>query len=82
MGTSPNTVRNQLSTLFKKVDVTTRTELALWYESALAGNDDDEGGGPPLRSRIVKQLADSSARFLRRALTVARVADRDVTPDR
>lgn len=34
LGTSPNTVRNQLHRLFEKLDVSGRTELALWYQRA------------------------------------------------
>jgi len=36
LGTSPNTVRNQLHRLFEKLDVSGRTELALWYQKANA----------------------------------------------
>lgn len=64
LGTSPNTVRNQLSTLFKKVEVTTRTELAIWYETVCASvtPDADESIG----ARVISTLTDGATRFLRR----------------
>ena len=34
LGTSPNTVRNQLHRLFDKLNLTGRTELALWFQRA------------------------------------------------
>jgi len=64
LGTSPNTVRNQLSTLFKKVEVTTRTELAIWYETVCASLDPD--AGEPFGARVISTLADGASRFLRR----------------
>jgi DNA-binding CsgD family transcriptional regulator len=65
LGTSPNTVRNQLSALFKKVEVTTRTELAIWYEGALAGLDRKEAA-EAVGERIVGALTGSAARVLGR----------------
>jgi DNA-binding CsgD family transcriptional regulator len=34
-GTSPNTVRNQLAALFRKAEVSTRTELVAWVLGAI-----------------------------------------------
>ena len=50
LGKSEYTIRNQLSTLFKKVNVSNRTQAACWYREQMVSIESDDvfGASVPL----------------------------------
>lgn len=66
LGKSEYTIRNQLSTLFKKVNVSNRTQVVCWYREQMARKEREGVIGtsvplPPPQD-AAKMLAKSSAK--------------------
>lgn len=45
LGKSEYTIRNQLSTLFQKIDVSNRTQAVCWYREYMARKEREDGIG-------------------------------------
>ena len=67
MGKSEFTVRNQLSNLFKKVNVNNRTQAAGWYREYMVHKEQEDGSGtsvPLLRQQYFAKIPDKGLRKL------------------
>ncbi|MHB1198508.1 MAG: response regulator transcription factor [Polaromonas sp.] len=72
LGKSEFTIRNQLSTLFKKVNVSNRTQAVCWYREQMAHKEREGviGTSVPLHQQqdAAKMLAKDSANEDRKAV--------------